>query len=121
MGHRAGRAGGREGGGSGIGAVYRHLTPEMRARVLAVVDECLAVSLEALAAPMRSQEADLGAAGDEGWPRSDADLWCCGVELRGFEPLASCMPYTDLRAYDEGLRLSTCQYHCLLGTVIDRC
>jgi integrase len=66
MGHRAGRAGGREGGGSAIGVVYRHLTPEMRARVLAVVDECLAVSLEALAAPVRPQEADLGAAGGEG-------------------------------------------------------
>lgn len=33
----------------------------------------------------------------------------------------SCMPYTDLRAYDDGLRLSTCQYHWPLGTVIDRC
>jgi hypothetical protein len=43
------------------------------------------------------------------------------VELRGFEPLTPCMPYTDLRAYDDGLRLSTCQYHWLLGTVIDRC
>jgi hypothetical protein len=32
-----------------------------------------------------------------------------------------CMPYTDLRAYDDGLRLSTCQYHYPLGTVIDRC
>jgi hypothetical protein len=66
MGHRAARAGGREGGGSAIGVVYRHLTPEMRARVLAVVDGCLAVSLEALAAPVRPQEADLGAAGGEG-------------------------------------------------------
>ena len=36
-------------------------------------------------------------------------------------PLTSCMPYTDLRAYDDGLRLSTCQYRWPLGTVIDRC
>ena len=43
------------------------------------------------------------------------------VELRGFEPLTPCMPYTDLQVYDDGLRLSTCQYRCPLGTVIDRC
>ena len=35
--------------------VYRHLTPEMQARVLAAVDECLAVALKALAAPVRPQ------------------------------------------------------------------
>ena len=35
--------------------------------------------------------------------------------------LTSCMPYTDRRADDDGLRLSTCQYRCPLGTVIDRC
>jgi integrase len=66
MGHRAARAGGGEGRGSGIGAVYRHLTPEMRARVLAAVDECLAVALGALAAPVRPQPADASSAGGEG-------------------------------------------------------
>jgi hypothetical protein len=86
MGHRAGRAGGREGGGSAIGVVYRHLTPEMRARVLAVVDECSAVSLEALAAPMRPQERTPTRRVMRGWPRSDADLQGWRVELRGFEP-----------------------------------
>ena len=49
MGHRATRAGGGEGRGSAIGAVYRHLTPEMQARVLAAVDECLGLALKALA------------------------------------------------------------------------
>jgi hypothetical protein len=66
MGHRAARAGGAEARGSAIGAVYRHLTPEMQARVLAAVDECLAVALKALAAPMRPQRDDAGSAGDEG-------------------------------------------------------
>ena len=51
MGHRAARTGDAEARGSAIGAVYRHLTPEMQAaRVLAAVDECLAVALKALAA-----------------------------------------------------------------------
>jgi integrase len=66
MGHRAARAGGGEARGSAIGAVYRHLTPEMQARVLAAVDECLAVALKALAAPMRPQRDDAGSAGNEG-------------------------------------------------------
>jgi integrase len=66
MGHRAARAGGGDARGSAIGAVYRHVTPEMQARVLAAVDECLGVALTALAAPMRPQEDDAGAAGAEG-------------------------------------------------------
>jgi integrase len=66
MGHRATRAGGGEGRGSAIGAVYRHLTPEMQARVLAAVDECLVVALNALAAPLRPQGDDTSSAGDEG-------------------------------------------------------
>jgi integrase len=66
MGHRAARAGGGGARGSAIGAVYRHLTPEMQARVLAAVDECLAVALKALAAPMRPRWDDAGSAGDEG-------------------------------------------------------
>jgi hypothetical protein len=66
MGHRAARAGSGETRGSAIGAVYRHLTPEMQARVLAAVDECLAVALKALAAPMRPRRDDAGSAGDEG-------------------------------------------------------
>jgi integrase len=44
MGHRAARGGG-VGRGSAIGAVYRHLTPQMQARVLAAIDECLGVAL----------------------------------------------------------------------------
>jgi hypothetical protein len=66
MGHRAARAGGGEARGSAIGTVYRHLTPEMQARVLAAVDECLGVALKALAAPMRPQADDTDSAGDEG-------------------------------------------------------
>jgi integrase len=65
MGHRAARSGGGEGGGSAIGSVYRHLTPEMQARVLAAADQCLAVALRALAAPVRPQPADADSAGDE--------------------------------------------------------
>jgi hypothetical protein len=66
MGHRAGRAGGGEARGSAIGAVYRHLTPEMQARVLVAVDECLSIALKALAGPVRPQAADADSAGDEG-------------------------------------------------------
>ena len=66
MGHRAARAGGAEGRGSAIAAVYRHLTPEMQARVLAAVDECLAIALKALAAPMRPQQDNAGSAGNDG-------------------------------------------------------
>jgi hypothetical protein len=66
MGHRAARGGGGEGRGSAIGLVYRHLTPETQARVLAAVDECLAVAFGALAAPVRPEPADADAAGGEG-------------------------------------------------------
>jgi Phage integrase family len=66
MGHRAARAGGAEARGSAIGAVYRHLTPEMQARVLAAIDECLGVALGVLAAPVRPQRDDAGSAGDKG-------------------------------------------------------
>jgi integrase len=66
MGHRATRAGGAEARGSAIGVVYRHLTSEMQARVLATIDERLGVALKALAAPMRPQQGDADSAGDEG-------------------------------------------------------
>jgi integrase len=65
MGHQASGRAGRH-AGSAIGAVYRHLTPEMQARVLVAVDECLAVALRALAAPLRPQQDHTGSAGDEG-------------------------------------------------------
>jgi integrase len=45
MGHHAGR--GRDLGGAAIGLRYRHMTAEMQARVLAVIDRCLAVALAA--------------------------------------------------------------------------
>jgi integrase len=51
MGHRAARGGG-EGRGSAIGAVYRHLTLQMQARLLAAIDECLGVALS-LDSPLR--------------------------------------------------------------------
>ncbi len=44
MGHRAGSRGDRE--GSTIGRRYRHTTPEMRDRVLAVLEVRLAITLE---------------------------------------------------------------------------
>jgi hypothetical protein len=66
MGHRAARSGSGEGRGSAIGVVYRHLTPEMQARVLAAVDECLAVALKALAAPVRPQADHTGSVADQG-------------------------------------------------------
>ena len=53
-----------------------------------------------------------------------ADPTCpsgAGMLEESHMPLTSCMPYTDLRAYYDGLRLSACQYRCPLGTVIDRC
>jgi integrase len=39
MGHHGGRR--RDGDGSAIGLRYRHMTAEMQARVLAVIDRCL--------------------------------------------------------------------------------
>ena len=53
MGHQAARAGGGEVRGSAIGAVYRHLTPEMQTRVLNAVDECLGVALSLNPPPLR--------------------------------------------------------------------
>jgi integrase len=44
MGHAGGRRGGRE--GSAIGLRYRHTTPEMEARVVAAIEDRLAVALE---------------------------------------------------------------------------
>jgi hypothetical protein len=43
MGHHTGRR--REHDGSAIGAHYRHMTPEMRARVLTAIDRRLAAAL----------------------------------------------------------------------------
>jgi hypothetical protein len=48
----------------------------MEARVLAAVDECLGVTLKALAAPRRPQSTDADSAGDEEIARSDAGLRC---------------------------------------------
>jgi hypothetical protein len=82
MGHRAARTGDAEACGSAIGAVYRHLAPEMQARVLAAVDECLAVALKALAAPMRPRRITQAQWVMRGWPRSDA-TYCyhCGKQM----------------------------------------
>src|SRR5215207_4044372 len=44
----------------------------------------------------------------------------CLVELRGFEPLTPCMPYTDRRPHHRRLQLTSCRFGCPLGTVIDR-
>jgi integrase len=55
MGHQAGR-GLRQSDvrGSAIGAVYRHMTPDMQARVVAAIEDCLTVALT-VAAPLRPQ------------------------------------------------------------------
>jgi integrase len=52
MGHHGGRR--RDGDGSAIGLRYRHMTAEMQARVLAVIDRCLAAAL-AVHAPTMPQ------------------------------------------------------------------
>jgi hypothetical protein len=52
MGHHTGRP--REQDGSAIGLRYRHMTTEMQARVLAVIDRCLATAL-AVHAPTMPQ------------------------------------------------------------------
>jgi hypothetical protein len=49
MGHHAGRR--PEHDGSAIAARYRHMTPEMQARVLAVIDRCLAAAQTVLGLP----------------------------------------------------------------------
>jgi integrase len=76
MGHRAARTGDAEARGSAIGAVYRHLTPEMQARVLAV-------ALKALAARCGPSGTKLAQPVMRGWPRSDADLLLCGGGAEG--------------------------------------
>jgi hypothetical protein len=116
-----------------MGAHYRHTTPEMAARIATAIEQRLTVVLEvavqALEAHQAAQHSECSS--DHG-PRFLANLWqmalragvevaLCLVELRGFEPLTPCMPYTDLRPHHGRLRLSTCQYRCPLGTVIDRC
>jgi len=56
-------------------------------------------------------------------PRFLANLWqmvlraegedaLCLVELRGFEPLTPCMPYTDLRPHNGRLQLTSCGFGC---------
>jgi integrase len=49
MGHHTGRR--REQDGSAIGTRYRHMTPAMQARVLAVIDRCLAAAQDMLELP----------------------------------------------------------------------
>jgi leucine-zipper of insertion element IS481 len=91
MGHQAGRRGERE--GSMIGTRYRHMTEAMQARVVAVIAERLAV---ALAAMPRCAQARIRGGGDVLRRDTTRPLTCCYVvvELRGFEPLTPCMPYT---------------------------
>jgi hypothetical protein len=49
MGHHGGRR--RDGDGSAIGLRYRHMTAEMQARVVAVIDRYLAVAQRVLRSP----------------------------------------------------------------------
>jgi integrase len=49
MGHHGGR--GRDGDGSTIGLRYRHMTAEIQARVLAVIDRHLAIAQKVLELP----------------------------------------------------------------------
>ncbi len=49
MGHHAGRHGDRD--GSAIGLRYRHMTAEMHARVLSVIDRCVAAALAGVPQP----------------------------------------------------------------------
>jgi hypothetical protein len=89
MGHQGGRRGER---GSPMGMAYRHTTPEMQARVLAVIQERLAIALAVVLPniPQRDEASMAKLVGIRGKGRL---TWGFGrVELRGFEPLASCMP-----------------------------
>jgi hypothetical protein len=49
MGHHGGRR--RDGDGSAIGLRYRHMTPAMQARIVAVIDSCLALAQRVLDLP----------------------------------------------------------------------
>jgi hypothetical protein len=49
MGHHGGR--GRDGDGSAIGLRYRHMTAEMQARIVAVIDRHLAAAQRVLGSP----------------------------------------------------------------------
>jgi len=42
------------------------------------------------------------------------------VELRGFEPLTPCMPYTDLQPHHEPIQPLRCGHDYPLVTVVDR-
>lgn len=59
MGHQAGRGLAHpDMRGSAIGVVYRHMTPEMQARVLAAIEDCLTVALKVAAAPLRPRASE---------------------------------------------------------------
>jgi integrase len=83
MGHAGGRRG--VGEGSAIGRAYRHTTPEMRARVVAVLEARLAITLEVATRLLGNQAAGepTGAARWREW-RAEAVRTANGGE--GFEP-----------------------------------
>jgi hypothetical protein len=90
MGHQAGRRGERD--GSMIGTRYRHMTAEMQARMVAVIGDRLAVALAAM--PQVCPKGGNGGGGGRVRAVVTGRVSCAdvGVELRGFEPLTSCMP-----------------------------
>jgi hypothetical protein len=97
--------------GSAMGAHYRHTIPEMAARIATAIEQRLRLVLEVAEQalrPTRTAQHRECCSGHE--PRFLANLWqmalragvevaLCLVELRGFEPLTSCMPSRDLRPH----------------------
>jgi hypothetical protein len=96
MGHQAGRRGERD--GSMIGTRYRHMTAEMQARMVAVIGDRLAVALAAM--PQVCPKGGNGGGGGRVRAVVTGRVSCAdvGVELRGFEPLTSCMPSSERRS-----------------------
>jgi hypothetical protein len=83
MGHTSGRHD-HAAGGSPMGRIYRETTPAMVARVTAALGDRIGRA-QAVAAHLLREGRD--------WRRSTAERASdLGVELRGLEPLTSCMP-----------------------------
>jgi hypothetical protein len=95
--------------GSAMGAHYRHTTPEMAARSATAIGSASRWCRGSLSRPLRSSRVVQHSECSSGYgSRFLANLWqtalragvedaLCLVELRGFEPLTPCMPWTVWR------------------------
>jgi hypothetical protein len=107
-----------------MGAHNRHTTAEMAGRIAMAIEQRLTVVLKVAEQALEATRAVQHSECSSGhWPRFLANLWqmalraegedaLCLVELRGFEPLTPCMPYTDQRPHHGALLLMSCRSDC---------